>query len=356
MDCFYAQVEMRDNPKLRGIPIAIGGPSKTKGVLCTSNYEAREYGVRAAMPTIEAFKKCPKLTLIPPDFKKYKEASRIIHQIFLKYTDKVESLSLDEAYLDVTETSHNFGSATDIAKLIKKDIYKQTGLTSSAGVSFNKMIAKIASDWNKPNGLTIIRPDDRSVFMANLPLGKIPGIGPLALQKFHRLGFYKCEDITNKDIYEIISIFGKKNGIDLYEKCHGISNSIVSTRSKRKAFSLERSYFEFNDLEARIDDLLDEFCVRFQNIDPFHLENREISHIKVKVRTKDFDTYTREQMINIDHSDNLIKENYLIREVRTELRALLSNTLKSLKIDEIRLLGVGFKFIEKRAHQIEFSL
>ncbi len=353
MDCFYAQVEMRDNPKLRGIPIAIGGPSKTKGVLCTSNYEARKFGVRAALPTIEAFKKCPHLTLVPPDFSKYKEASKVIHEIFHEYTDLVQSLSLDEAFLDVTNCELHNGSATLIAKEIKEKILERTGLTASAGVSYNKMMAKIASDWQKPNGLTLIRPQDREKFMQDLKLSKIPGFGPLSVSRFERMGIKTCGDITKLDLYEVIDLFGKKNGIDLYEKCHGISNSTVKPRTQRKAFSIERTYSKLTNIDERINHLLDEFCTRFQSIDHFHIENREICNIKIKVRTKEFETYTREQLIDSDLSDKLINELYLVKDVRELLYNLLNNTLASLKIDEVRLLGVGFKFRDRRARQYE---
>ena len=187
MDYFYAQVEERDNPSLKSHPVAIGGPSKTKGVLCTSNYIARKYGVRSAMPTFQAFKKCPELILIRPNFEKYKAASKKIHEIFSQYTSLIQPLSLDEAFLDVTHSSKCNGSATIIAQEIRRKIYEQTGLTSSAGVSFNKLISKIASDYNKPNGLTVVTPNDRLKFMNELSLRKIPGIGQTTMQRFERL-------------------------------------------------------------------------------------------------------------------------------------------------------------------------
>lgn len=358
MDCFYAAVEMRDNPSLKNHPIAIGGPSKTKGVLCTSNYKAREFGVRAAMPTFKAFKLCPNLKLIPPNFRKYEKISAQIRQIFYKYTDLVEPLSLDEAYLDVTNSSHFNGSASMIAKAIQKEIYEVTGLTASAGVSFNKMLAKIASDWKKPNGLFVITPEQRLEFIKDLPLKKIPGIGKVSAMKMERYGLIKCGDVLKRDLFDLISIFGKRSALDLYEACHGISNSRVKQRRQRKSFGIERTFYEaFSDLERFEQEyqiLILKYQERLKHMDEFHLKNREISHISIKIRFSDFQTHTKEVMISADVSDSIKERRELGPDQINELKQLLLDNIQENK-KEIRLIGIGIKFREKSFRQLGFE-
>jgi len=189
MDCFYAAVEMRDNPKLANVPLAIGGNSR-RGVLSTANYIAREYGVRSAMSNYHAKQLCPDLVIVPGRMSVYKDISSQIRAVFKRYTDLIEPLSLDEAYLDVTNSTACKGSATLIAQQIRADIYNDTGLTASAGVAPIKFIAKIASDENKPNGQFVVLPDEVDGFLNNLPLGKIPGVGKVTLEKLNLKGLY----------------------------------------------------------------------------------------------------------------------------------------------------------------------
>jgi len=358
MDCFYAAVEMRDDPKLRDVPIAIGGPSKTKGVLCTSNYKAREFGVRAAMPTFKAFKLCPHLTLVRPNFHKYEKISSQIREIFYKYTDLVEPLSLDEAYLDVTNSPHFNGSASMIAKAIQKEIFELTGLTASAGVSFNKMLAKIASDWRKPNGIFVITPEQRLDFIKALPLKKIPGIGKVSAARMERRGLVTCDDVLKRDLFDLINIFGKRSALDLYEACNGISNSRVTQRRQRKSFGIERTFFEpvktLEDFKDEFSILVEKYQHRLSEMDEFHLKDRDISHISIKIRFSDFQTHTKEVMINTEDSDYIKSHKCLSSKHINDLRQLLVDNFESHKKD-LRLIGIGIKFKKKEHRQLDFE-
>lgn len=356
MDCFYAAVEMLDNPKLRDVPLAIGGPSKTKGVLCTSNYKAREFGVSAAMPTFKAFQLCPHLTLIPPDFHKYEKVSSIIRKIFYKYTDLVETVSLDEAYLDVTNCDFFGGSATLIAREIKKEIYEQTGLTASAGVSFNKMLAKVASDWKKPNGIFVITPEQRLSFIKELPLKKIPGIGKVSSQKLERMGLIKCGDVLNRDLFELITLFGKRSALDLYESCQGISNSRVNKRRKRKSFGIERTFYEpislKEDIREEVELLKRKYNARFKLLDNYHLDEQEISHLSIKIRFSDFSTYTKEIPVSFEESDLLITQRNLTKKSEIIYDELFKDMMENHQKD-VRLIGLGLKLRKKSHRQMD---
>jgi len=238
MDCFYAAVEMRDNPALRDIPIAIGGSRERRGVISTANYPARLYGVKSAMPTATALKLCPQLTLLPGRFDAYKQASAQIQQIFKRYTSKVEPLSLDEAYLDVTECLACQGSATLIAEEIRRAIFDETGLTASAGVAPIKFLAKIASEVNKPNGLCVIPPHQVDSFLQTLPLAKIPGVGEVSSRKLADLGLYTCADIQKVELSFLLKTFGKF-GRSLWEKSQGIDTRDVDGHRLRKSVGVE---------------------------------------------------------------------------------------------------------------------
>jgi DNA polymerase-4 len=209
MDCFFAAVEMRDNPALREVPLAIGGAADRRGVISTCNYVARRFGVRSAMPSALARKLCPPLVLIPGRMAVYKETSRQLRAIFLRYTEQVEPLSLDEAYLDVTQSPRCGGSATMMAAEIRAAISAELGLTASAGVAPNKFLAKLASEQRKPDGLFVIRPQEVDEFVRQLPLGKLPGIGRKTAERLESLGLYSCEDARQLGNEELIARFGK---------------------------------------------------------------------------------------------------------------------------------------------------
>lgn len=243
MDCFYAAIEMRDNPSLFGHPIAVGGTSERRGVLCTCNYEARKFGVRSAMPTAKAYQLCPDLQVLPIRMDEYKKASAIVRSIFLEHTDIIEPLSLDEAFLDVTGTQECFGSATWLAEKIRKEIYEQTQLTASAGISCNKFLAKIASDWNKPNGQFVIPPEDIASFMPNLSVGKIFGVGKVTLKKLNNLGIETCGDLQEWSVVSLSEHFGVF-GQRLFELSRGYDERPVNTSRERKSISVENTYAE----------------------------------------------------------------------------------------------------------------
>jgi DNA polymerase-4 len=242
MDAFYASVEQRDNPNLRGKPIAVGGGSK-RGVTTTASYEARKYGVKSAMPGWKAKELCPNLIFVKPRFEAYKEVSNRIRDIFFRYTDLVEPLSLDEAFLDVTQNKGEDPIATNIASEIKDSIFKETKLTASAGVSYNKFLAKIASDINKPNGLTVIKPHRAIEFIHELPIRKFFGIGKVTEQKMNKLGVYTGLDLSKMSKVDLIKNFGKSGGA-YYKIVRGQDDSPVKPNRIRKSLAVERTFEE----------------------------------------------------------------------------------------------------------------
>ena len=241
MDCFYAAIEMRDDPRLRHLPIAVGSSQEQRGVLCTSNYIARQFGVRSAMSAGKAKQLCPDLIIIPPNMEKYRDAARAIRSIFYQYTDKVEPLSLDEAYLDVTDSPHYYGSATWIAGAIRQEILKKLELTASAGVSVNKFLAKVASDWHKPNGQYVIPPLKIAQFVHALPVGKLWGVGKVTEKKLHELNMLTCGDLQQVSLEKLCKYFGSF-GERLYELCRGIDERCIETDHVRKSVSVENTY------------------------------------------------------------------------------------------------------------------
>lgn len=240
MDSFYASVEQRDFPELRGRPIAVGR-NEARSVVCTASYEARKFGVKSAMPSIVAQRLCPEIIFKTPRMDVYKEASLQIRDIFYEYTPFVEPLSLDEAYLDVTEDLKNYGSATLIAVEIKNRIKKQLNLTASAGVSFNKFLAKIASDYNKPDGLFVIEPVQAEMFMKKLPIETFYGVGMATAEKMHKVGIANGEDLLKWPEQDLVSIFGKM-GRFYYGVIRGNDPREVNPQRERKSYSVENTY------------------------------------------------------------------------------------------------------------------
>lgn len=241
MDCFYAAIEIRDNPQLADKPVAVGGPENKRGVICTSNYIARRYGVRSAMATVTAYRHCKDLVLLPVNMAKYKQVAQQIHAIFHEFTDLVEPLALDEAYLDVTAAVGHQGSATLMAKAIRQRIWETQQLTASAGVAPNKFLAKIASGWKKPNGLFVIRPGDVEAFIQTLPIDKLFGVGKVTATKLHDRNIKTCADLQKISLTELTANFGKL-GLHLYEQCRGIDHRQVQPNRTRKSLSVERTF------------------------------------------------------------------------------------------------------------------
>lgn len=239
MDAFYASIEQRDNPDLKGKPIAVGR-GKERGVVAAASYEARKYGVHSAMSSMVAMRKCPDLIFISPHFDVYKQVSRQIREIFYEYTDLVEPLSLDEAYLDVTENKKGIASASKIAQEIKQKIKEQTHLTASAGISFNKFLAKIASDYRKPDGFFVIKPNEAEKFVEQLPIEKFYGIGKVTAKKMLDMGIRNGFDLKQLDKVFLMKTFGKA-GAYFYDVSRGIDNRIVEANRIRKSVGVERT-------------------------------------------------------------------------------------------------------------------
>ena len=240
MDAFYASVEQRDQPDLKGKPVVVAWRGQ-RSVVCAASYEARRYGIRSAMPALRAEKMCPDAIFLPPDFTRYREVSQQIREIFVSHTDLVEPLSLDEAYLDVTENKAGLGSATEVAEMIRAQIQERTTLTASAGVAPNKFLAKIASDWRKPNGIFIVRPHQIEQFLKDLPVKKLPGVGKATQSTLSGMGVTAVSDLLQFEIRELESRFGRF-GARLYNLTRGIDHNEVRPDRPRKSISSEQTF------------------------------------------------------------------------------------------------------------------
>ncbi|MEZ5558899.1 MAG: DNA polymerase IV [Pseudomonadales bacterium] len=258
-DSFYASVEVRDDPGLRGLPVAIGGAPDKRGVVATCSYEARRYGIHSAMPMSQAVRLCPQLVIVRPRMAVYQEVSAAVHRIFRDFTSLVEPLSLDEAYLDVSAADACRGSATLMATEIRRRVREEIGITISAGIAPNKFLAKIASDWRKPDGQFTIPPAAVAGFVAELPVGKLFGVGSVTAQRMHDLGLKTCADLQRHDLAELTRWFGRF-GATLHQLCRGIDERPVRTSRLRKSVSVERTYARdlpgLTECRAALDDLL----------------------------------------------------------------------------------------------------
>lgn len=291
MDAFFTSVEQRDNPKLRGRPIAVGGSQK-RGVVAAASYEARKYGVRSAMPGSKALRLCPHLTFVKSRFDVYRNVSQTIRSIFHEYTDLVEPLSLDEAFLDVTENKRGIPSATWAAEAIRRDIYKATRLTASAGISYCKFLAKVASDVNKPNGMYVIPPSQALEFLAELPIGRFFGIGKVTEKQMHQLAIFKGLDLRQWAEFDLAKQFGK-SGSYYYKIVRGIDERPVKPDHIRKSVGVEETFREdletLSELEQALFDLAEELERRLRKADTAG------KTITVKCRYENFETVTRAQ-------------------------------------------------------------
>lgn len=292
MDCFYAAVEMRDFPQYRDIPLAVGGDGP-RSVLCTCNYQARKFGVRSAMPASKAKLLCPELTIVHGRMSVYKDISNHIREIFSRYTHLIEPLSLDEAFLDVTNSTQCQGSATLIAEKIRKDIFNELNLTASAGVAPNKFIAKIASDENKPNGQYVVSPDQVASFVEKLSLKKIPGIGPKTFKKLQSFGFTTCADVRASSVANLTTIVGRF-AVSLYQKAHGIDHRELEVSRPRKSLAIETTLMAdvYSEIEclAVIATLYPKLIQRLEKV-----KNRKIVRQGIKLKFNDFNQTTVEQ-------------------------------------------------------------
>jgi DNA polymerase-4 len=335
-DCFYAAVEMRDNPSLRELPVAVGGRADERGVIATCNYEARRFGVRSAMATSQALQRCPDLIVLPPAMEKYRVASRQILAIYRDYTDLVEPLSLDEAYLDVTNSPHCNGSATLIAQEIRARIANTVGITASAGIAPNKFLAKIASDWNKPDGQFVIKPNQIDAFVAALPVDKLFGVGKVTAAKLKKLGAVTCADLRDWPIAKLQQHFGKF-GERLFELCRGIDMREVSSVRERKSISVEETYaVDLPDLAACMQHLPDLIGKLTQRVQRARAE-RNMRKLFIKIRFSDF-RQTTVECIGTSFDPALFRQ--------------LVETGFQRGQRPVRLLGVGVRLSEDEAiHQ-----
>lgn len=321
MDCFYAAVEMRDNPRYRHLPIAVGGDPRKRGVVATANYLARQFGVHSAMSTAQAIKLCPNLKVIPGRHAVYKEVSNQIHQIFARYTSAIETLSLDEAYLDVTECKLCHGSATLIAQDIRQAIFNELELTASAGVAPLKFLAKIASDMNKPNGQYVIRPEQVNHFIEQLPLNKIPGVGKVTEKKLAELGLFTCNDVVNYDLTKMLNQFGKFGRV-LFERCQGIDEREVCNDRQRKSVGVERTLiddiYQWEACLDQLDPLYDELEKRLSKV----RTDLSIARQGVKFKFDDFQLTTQEHVWPKLDKQDLIAQAYKVWQERRNNRGV----------------------------------
>jgi DNA polymerase-4 len=332
MDAFFASVEQLDNPELRGKPVAVGG-SGERHVVAAASYEARKFGVRSAMPSVTAKRLCPGLIFVKHHFDRYEEVSSQIIDIFREYTDVVEPLSIDEAFLDVTTDKKSIGSATIIAKRVKKEIKEKTGLTASAGISINKFLAKIASDIKKPDGLFLIAPEDAEKFIEALPVEKFYGIGKVTAEKMHLLGIHSGADLKKWDLPSLVRNFGKA-GKFYYDIARGIDDRPVETDSERKSIGTELTYEK--DLKTRFEIIAELYKVEKELMDRISQAGITGRTITVKVKFSDFRQITRSRTLM-----------HYIRDFGT-LHKEVSEIRKSLKLEgtRIRLLGVTISNLE----------
>ncbi|WP_254277392.1 DNA polymerase IV [Halomonas sp. 3H] len=291
-DCFYAAVEMRDDPRLREVPLAIGGSRERRGVIATCNYPARAFGIHSAMPTARALRLCPQLVLLPGDFEKYREVSRQIQAIFHELTPLVEPLSLDEAFLDVSEVERFSGSATWMARWLKEECLARTGITVSVGAAPSKFLAKIASDWEKPDGLTVIAPAQVDAFLRPLPVKKLHGVGPATGARLDALGITTCEQLREVPLERLVEEFGKF-GRRLFELCRGIDERPVRVERERKSISVETTFArDLPDL-VHCHEALVPLCERLEERIARH-GHPPLAGLVVKVRFDDFSLTTLE--------------------------------------------------------------
>lgn len=326
MDAFYASVEQMDNPKLKGKPLAVGG-SETRGVVSAASYEARKFGVRSAMSGVQAKRLCPDLVFVKPRFERYTQISKQIRKIFYDYTDLVEPLSLDEAYLDVTQNKKGNPSATLIAEEIRKRIFEEVGLTASAGISINKFVAKIASYYNKPNGQKTINPDEVESFLEGLDVKKFYGIGKVTAEKMYQLGIYTGADLKQKSLEYLDEHFGK-SGRHYFYLVRGISNSQVKPNRTAKSVAAEHTFNTNLTSEIFMEEKLQRIASELER----RLQKHKISGktVTLKIKYSDFSQQTRSKTLPY-----FIADKGLLFETSKEL--LYQEKMK----DSVRLLGIS---------------
>ena len=332
MDAFFASVEQLDNPELRGKPVAVGG-SGPRSVVAAASYEARKYGVRSAMPSVTAKRLCPDLIFVRHNFDRYTEVSALVFGILREYSELVEPLSIDEAFIDVTDDTKKIGSATVIARKIRSDIRQKTGLSASAGISVNKFLAKIASDINKPDGMFLIKPDEAEKFIENLSIEKFYGIGKVTALKMHNLGIHKGSDLKKWDLVSLVRNFGKA-GVFFYDIARGIDDRPVEPLQERKSVGTELTYDK--DLTTDFEIIAELYKLEKELMERMDHSQSAGRTITLKIKFSDFRQITRSKTVQ-----------HYIRDFETlhrEVTALRKST--RLESPRIRLLGVSVTNLE----------
>ena len=327
MDQFFAAVEQRDNPELKGKPIAVGHNAE-RGVVSTASYEARRFGVHSAQSIQVAKRLCPQLIIVEPHFQRYKEVSAQLHEIFHDYTDIIEPISLDEAFLDVTDNKRGIELGVDIAREIKQRIKTSTGLTASAGVSYCKFLAKIASDWRKPDGLTVIHPDKALDFIAQLRIEKIWGIGQKTAEKMHRMGIFTGADLRQVSLSRLMQEFGKMGSV-FHDFANGIDNRPVISEWERKSVSCEQTFEK--DISQNADVIIHLYQTVLELVRRIEKNDFEGRTLTLKIKFLDFQQITRS--ITVDH----------ILRTKDDILPLAKQLMHSVEFHShpIRLLGLG---------------
>lgn len=343
MDAFFASVEQRDQPDYKGKPLIVGGQPNSRGVVAACSYEARKFGIHSAMPSSRAYRLCPEAIFVSPRFEAYREVSNQIRSIFWRYASEVEPLSLDEAYLDVTYTDDFEGSATLIAQAIKRDILAETGLTASAGVSFNKFLAKIASDINKPNGLYVIKPEQGQTFVADLAIGKFHGIGPATEGKMKKIGIDTGKDLRQKSLAELVDNFGK-SGQYYFNIARAIDERPVRSQRQPKSLGKETTFAQdvlsLAEVTSKLEGLAEKVLASLTK------QNMQARTLTVKIKYANFQLVTR--AYSVEHSLDLASLKQLIP-------LLLSRTEAGQK--PVRLVGLSLSgFDNPQAEKIQAQL
>ena len=338
MDAFYASVEQRNNPALRGKPVAVGGSEK-RGVVAAASYEARKFGVHSAMPSVRAAKLCPDIIFVHPRFDVYKQVSHKIRDVFREYTEIIEPLSLDEAYLDVSRPGQDEGYEIRIAREIKTKIRETVDLTASAGISYNKFLAKIASDMDKPDGLYVISEDEAEDFLARLPIKKFHGIGSKTAEKMRNAGIFTGADLRKRSLEDLAQRYGKM-GTYYFDICRGIDNRPVQPNRERKSISAENTFdvdlMKMDQVRSKVDPIIIEVFKRYTR------GTNKGRTVTVKIKYGDFEQITRSHTLEhpVESEDGL----------RKEVLKLLNPSI--LRDEGIRLLGVGISnFAEEKTDQ-----
>lgn len=332
MDAFFASVEQRDHPELRGKPVAVGGEGE-RSVVAAASYEARKFGVRSAMPSVTARRLCPDLIFVSRNFGRYHEVSDSVFEIFREYTPLVEPLSIDEAFLDVTTDLKGLGSATIIAKKIRKEISEKTGLTASAGVSYNKFLAKIASDINKPDGMFVIKPEEATGFIMQLPIEKFYGIGRVTASRMHSLGIHCGADLLTWDLVSLVRNFGK-SGVFFHDIVRGRDERPVEPDQERKSVGTELTYEK--DLITNFEIIAELYKVEKELMERIGASGTTGRTITLKVKFSDFRQITRSRTLT-----SYVRDFQTLHREVTAIRKTLD-----LEGSRIRLLGVTISNLE----------